>query len=107
MKMNEIKRMARLEPKVYVKVKFITISSVCGQPYPQSTQWGESTSEQTVEAMQENHQRRGRFYIITRPWSPMRGDPLLGLLPIAKLFELCNNSYELNFFDVVLPYIKL
>ena len=24
-----------------------------------------------------------------------------------KTFELCNNSYELNVFDVVLPYIKM
>ena len=94
MKKNEIKRMVRLEPEVYVKVKFITISSVCGQPYPQSTQWGESTSEQTVKAMQENHQRRGRIYVITRPWSPMRGDPLLGILEHA-------NIKQLNFVTIV------
>ena len=52
---------------------------VCNQPYPQSNQWGESTSEQTVEAMQENHQRRGRIYVITRPWSPNVWDSQLGI----------------------------
>ena len=67
MKKNEIERTTRHEPEVYVKVKFIMNSTVCGQPDPQCKQWGESTSEQTVDVMRENHQHRGRIHVITRP----------------------------------------
>ena len=59
MKKNEIERTTRHEPEVYVKVKFIMNSTVCGQPDPQCKQWGESTGEQTDEVMQVNHQRCG------------------------------------------------
>ena len=112
MKKNEIERTARLEPEVYVKVKFIMNSMVCGQPDPQCKQWGESTSEQTVEAMQENHQRCGRFALLQDPWSPMCGIHCLAFLERfahRKTFELCNNSYKMNdiiALNTVMPYIK-
>ena len=110
MKKNEIERTTRHEPKVYVKMKCSMISMVCSQPTLKASNGEKSTSEQTDEVMQVNHQHRGRFCAITRPWSPMCGIHCLAFLERVahrKTFELCNDSYELNFFDVVSPYIKL
>ena len=89
MKKNEIERMARHEPEVYVKVKFIMNSTVCGQPDPQYKQWGESTSEQTVNAMQENHQLCGRFCTITIPLVSNVRNTLSGV------FGVCSSSQNI------------